>query len=71
NIYSVGKVVNVEIPAGVKGDIVVYNLLGSEIARKAVEANSLNKINLNVPSGYYLVKVNGASYSANGKVFIR
>jgi hypothetical protein len=71
NIYAVDKVVNVEIPMGVKGDIVVYNLLGSEIARKAVEASSLNKINLNVPSGYYLVKVNGISYSANGKVFIK
>jgi hypothetical protein len=71
NIYAVEKVVNVEIPAGVKGDIVVYNLLGSEIARKAVEANSLNKINLNVPSGYYLVKVDGVSYTANGKVFIK
>ncbi len=71
NIYAVGKVVNIEIPSGVKGDIAVYNLLGSEIARKAVEPNSLNKINLNVPSGYYLVKVNGVSYTANGKVFIK
>ena len=71
NIYAVGKVVNIEIPGGVKGEIIVYNLLGSEIARKAVEANSLNKINLNVPSGYYLVRVNGVSYTANGKVFIK
>jgi len=71
NIYAVENVVNIEIPAGVNGEIVVYNLLGGEIARKAVEANSLNKINLNVPSGYYLVKVNGISYTANGKVFIK
>jgi hypothetical protein len=53
------------------GTITVYNLLGSEITRTSIQSQTLNKINVNVPSGYYLVKVNGSSANAAGKVFIR
>lgn len=71
NIYSAGHTVYVNIPSDINGNIVIYNLLGSEITRKSIQSNSLNKINLDVPLGYYLVKVDGNSATAAGKVFIR
>ena len=54
-----------------KGNIVVYNMLGIEITSKAIQAYSVNKINLDVPTGFYLVKVDGNSNTTAGKVFIK
>lgn len=71
NIYSFERTVYVNIPNDMSGNIVIYNLLGSEIARTVIQSNSLNKINLDVPSGFYLVKVDGNSNSTAGKIFIR
>jgi hypothetical protein len=70
-IYSSDNVIYVNVTTSTTGDIVVYNLLGSEVARRAITGNSLNKISLNVPQGYYFVKVNGDTGNATGKVFIR
>ncbi|MCX6304745.1 MAG: T9SS type A sorting domain-containing protein [Bacteroidetes bacterium] len=70
-IYSNESTVYVNIPADMKGNIVVYNMLGTEITRTTIQAYSLNKINLNVPTGIYLVKVDGDSNTNAGKVFIK
>jgi hypothetical protein len=70
-IYSYLKDVYVNIPASIHGNIIVYNLLGSEITRQAIRGNTLNKISLNSPTGYYIVKVIGDSGIKMGKVFIQ
>ncbi|MDP1622512.1 MAG: T9SS type A sorting domain-containing protein [Bacteroidales bacterium] len=70
-IYSSGKTIYVNIQSEMKGSIVVYNLLGIEIARKDIQSLSMNKINLDVPTGFYLVKVDGDSNTSTGKVFIK
>jgi len=70
-IYSAEKTIYVNIPTDMNGTIVVYNLLGNEITSSVIQSHSLNKINLNVPSGFYLVKVAGDTYTSTGKVFIK
>ena len=70
-IYSNENTVFVNIPSDMKGNIVVYNMLGIEITSKAIQAYSVNKINLDVPTGFYLVKVDGNSNTTAGKVFIK
>ncbi len=70
-IYSNENTVFVNIPSDMKGNIVVYNMLGIEITRTTIQAYSLNKINLDVPTGFYLVKVDGDSNTNAGKVFIK
>ena len=70
-IYSNENVVYVNITSPMTGDIVVYNLLGIEVAKAAIKGNSLNKLSLDVPRGYYLVRVNGNTGTGTGKVLIR
>jgi hypothetical protein len=70
-IYGADKTIFVNIPNDMRGNIIVYNLLGSEISRTAIQSNTLNKINLDVPSGFYLVRVDGNTSTTSGKVFIR
>jgi hypothetical protein len=70
-IYSNQKDVYVNIPTSMKGNIIIYNLLGSEISSKAIQANTLNRISLNSPTGYYIVKVIGDNGITTGKVFIQ
>ena len=70
-IYASNKTVYVNIPTDMKGSIIVYNMLGIEVSRTTIQSNSLNTINLDVPSGFYLVKADGNPISTAGKVFIR
>ncbi len=70
-IYSYAKDIYVNIPETINGDIIVYNILGSEIHRQPITGNSLNKISLNLMSGYYIVKVVGDSQTLSRKVFIQ
>lgn len=70
-IYSSEKTVYVNVSKELKGNIIVYNMLGSEITRAAIQSLAINKISLDVPSGFYLVKVDGDSSSSAEKVFIR
>ncbi len=71
NIYSNLKDVYVNIPVSMHGNIFVYNLLGSEITNQVIEGNTLNRISLNSPTGYYIVKVIGDNGITTGKVFIQ
>lgn len=70
-IYAAESSVYVNVPMELHGEIIVYDLLGKEVKRGQVESNTLNKINLNVDPGYYLVKVFGDKLTVSGKVFIR
>ena len=70
-IYAAEKSVYVNIPMTLHGEIIVYDLLGKEVKRQPIEGNMLNKVNLNVQLGYYLVKVLGDKSTVSGKVFIR
>jgi len=70
-IYSSEQSIYVNIPFSLRGDIIVYNVMGIELARKAIIGNSLNVINTSLSTGYYIVKVLGDSQSASGKVFIK
>ncbi len=70
-IYAAEKSVYVNIPMALQGVIIVYDLLGKEVKRQPIESNTLNKVNLNVQLGYYLVKVLGDKSTVSGKVFIR
>jgi hypothetical protein len=70
-IYSADQTIYVNITTSMNGTIIVYNMLGSEISRKNIEPLSLNKINLDVPTGFYLVKVEGDAVTSTSKVFIR
>ena len=70
-IYAAEKSVYVNVPMALQGVIIVYDLLGKEVKRVPIEGNMLNKVNLNVQLGYYLVKVLGDNSTVSGKVFIR
>jgi len=70
-IYSNEQTIYVNIPSAMNGDILVYNLLGSEVAHTTIIGNSLNKLSLNVTEGVYVVRVNGDTGNVTGKVFIR
>jgi hypothetical protein len=70
-IYSSDNNVYVNIPMDLHGEIFVYDLLGKEMARQPIQGNTLNKVSLNVMTGYYLVKVLGDKSTVSGKVFIR
>jgi len=69
-IYSSYNNVFVNIPMDLHGTILVYDLLGKEITSKQIEGNTLNKISMDAPQGYYLVKVLGDKATVTGKVFI-
>ena len=71
HIYSNEKTIYVNIPSALNGEIVVYNIMGVEMARKQIVGNSINKINTNLSTGYYIVKVLGDTQSLANKVFIR
>lgn len=70
-IYSSEKTVYVNISSELKGAIVVYDMTGREVSRTEIQSLTLNRINLNVPTGFYLVKVEGDTYTSTGKVFIK
>jgi len=70
-IYSSEKTVYVNVTKELSGSIIIYNLLGTEIISKPIQSLAINKINLDVPSGFYLVKVDGNNATSAQKVFIR
>ncbi len=69
NIFSSDKDIYVSVPASTKGDIVVYNLMGQEVARTVIK-DVLNKITLN-KSAYYVVKVLSNENVVTKKVFVK
>ena len=70
-IYAANHFVYVNIPTEMSGTITIYDLLGKEITHQPIQSNGLNKVNLNVQTGYYLVRVLGDNATVTGKVFIQ
>ena len=52
------------------GNVYVYNTMGQMIAKSGLDGNSMCKLNLNAPTGYYLVKVVTGEQAVSAKVFI-
>ncbi len=52
------------------GNVYVYNTMGQMIAKAGLDGNSMCKLNLNAPTGYYLVKVVTGEQAVSAKVFI-
>lgn len=69
NIWAANQTIYVQAPA-TTGDIVVYNLMGQEVVRTAIEAG-VNEIPMNESNTYYIVKVLGNEVTETGKVFIK
>ena len=69
NIYSYNKDVYVTVPENTRGNIVIYNMMGQEVANAAVNS-VLNKITLE-RSAYYIVKVLSNKNMVTKKVFIK
>ena len=53
-----------------QGNVYVYNMMGQPIASSELNGNATIKLNLNVPAGYYLVKVVTSDQAYSNKVFI-
>lgn len=71
NVYSFEKEVYINVYDNLKGYALIYDLPGRQVARLNLEPNSLNKIGLDVPQGYYLVKVITDRLSVSEKVLVR
>ncbi|OQX79967.1 MAG: hypothetical protein B6D61_02720, partial [Bacteroidetes bacterium 4484_249] len=70
-IYSNEDVVYIQHPINLKGDIIIYDLMGQEINRNRPEDESLTTIKITSGTGYYLVKLINDKISVSEKVFIR
>jgi len=49
----------------------IYNVLGQEVLSQQLVANTLNKVNTNLATGQYVVKVTGLAKVASHKVFLK
>jgi len=54
-----------------QGTVVVYNLMGQEVAGGKLNGNAMLKISLSVQTGYYLVKIMSPETTQSSKVFIQ
>ena len=54
----------------ISGSVVIYNLLGQEIATQKLDNAPVTKINVNTSTGYYLVKVITENQSFTTKIFL-
>ncbi|MCD4788447.1 MAG: T9SS type A sorting domain-containing protein, partial [Bacteroidales bacterium] len=70
-IYSNEDVVYVQQPAGMQGEIIIYDMVGREILRKETGDKTLSLIKVTNGIGYYLVKVQTEQFLVVEKVFIR
>ncbi|MEZ5196569.1 MAG: GEVED domain-containing protein [Bacteroidales bacterium] len=71
NIYSNGKNIFVRVSEFTMGDIMVYNMMGHEMAHKNFSGNELVQITLQAKPGFYLVKVQTERGVITEKVFIK
>ena len=72
NIYASGSSVYIANHSGVmlKGEVIVYNMIGQPMLRQPLGDNALTKISLSGCTGYYLVKVLTGENVYSVKVFI-
>jgi hypothetical protein len=53
------------------GEVIVYNLLGQEVARKKLEVLAINQIPVTVQNTCYLVRISYSGKVYTQKVFVR
>ncbi|RLD61106.1 MAG: hypothetical protein DRJ05_03375, partial [Bacteroidetes bacterium] len=70
NIYSNKDIVYVNYQLKTPGKIIVYDLIGKEIASKILNVGQLNKLSITNCRGYYIVKVVSISDVISEKVLI-
>jgi hypothetical protein len=70
NIYSVNNLIYVNVPAGVQGEIALYNVMGQELTRTGIESG-LNTLSVNDVNAYYIVKVLTNNNVVTEKVYIK
>lgn len=72
SIYSTGNQLFLSDASGksLEGEVFVYNLLGQQILQQKLAGGTLSTINLNVHTGYYIVKVVTERQTLINKVFI-
>ncbi|MCK9422753.1 MAG: T9SS type A sorting domain-containing protein [Bacteroidales bacterium] len=72
-IYSSNNTLYISNNTGVflKGEVLVYNLMGQQMMQTKLSEGALTKINLHATTGYYLVKVITDQKAYSGKIFIR
>lgn len=68
-VYAYNSDVCISIPAGFSGEAAIFDIMGQEIARFAVNSG-LNKVTLET-SGYYLVKVYAEGSMMTEKVYVK
>jgi hypothetical protein len=72
-VYSVDKSVMIIGKPGKKanGQVTVYNLIGQIVGHSVFSGDQTLRMNLNVPSGHYLVNIISSEKTQTSKVFIR
>ncbi|MCD4695860.1 MAG: T9SS type A sorting domain-containing protein, partial [Bacteroidales bacterium] len=71
SIYANGDIIYIYTPEILNGDIVIYDILGQQIAFLNTLNEGLNTIKVSNGTGYYLVKVQANGEFISEKVFIR
>ncbi len=71
NIYAFDKAVYITNILSDNATAVIYNMLGQEVFSQKLQKSALNRINANIVSGQYIVKVIDSSNSLSQKVFIK
>jgi hypothetical protein len=72
NIYSVGNTVYIANNSGakLKGEVIVYNMIGQPIMHGKLSEDPLTKIQFNKSIGYFLVSVITNENTYSGKIFL-
>ena len=70
-IYSYGQSVYVDLRNEISGTVKIFDIMGKEVVSYPATPNTLNKFDLSLVQGYYLVKFTGENASVSTKVFIR
>jgi len=69
-VYPAGDIVYITNNGKlVSGNVMVYNMIGQEIVHQKLTEERLNKITLNGPTGYYLVRIITGGNTLTTKIF--
>jgi hypothetical protein len=71
NIYSFKNEVYIQMDGQQKAEVVIYDMMGQEIARNTSTSESQETIEIKSGAGYFLVKVQTGNQLVTKKVFIK
>jgi hypothetical protein len=71
SVYAFESIVYVQLPDNNTSQVVIYDLMGQEILRHQSKGEELVRINVDIETGYYLVKVQTGEQFISQKVFIK